>query len=90
MGRCLSRRGKGRHPATYVGRLGVDLHAGPNAVLTGSPTTIAAYFAEKHGAKCKSEGGILVSDHKKDIKLLVVRHPDIKAASIVIGADAGR
>lgn len=77
------------HPATYVGMLGIDLCAGPNALLTGSPESVAAYLTEKHGVKFKAEGGVLVADYRKDIKILVVRHPDIKGSTIVIGAYTG-
>ena len=77
------------HPATYVGMLGVDLFAGPNAVLTGSPQDIAAYITQHHGAKFEKHGGSFVSEYKKDIKIIVEKHPNIRGASIIIGAYTG-
>jgi hypothetical protein len=77
------------HPATYVGMLGVDLFAGPNAVLSGRPEDIAAYITQHHAAKFRKHGGSLVSDYKKDIKIIVEKYPDIRGSSIVIGAYTG-
>lgn len=77
------------HPATYVGMLGVDLFAGPNAVLTGSPQSIVAYITAHHAAKFAKHGGSYVCDYKKDIKIIVEKHPNIHGASIIIGAYTG-
>jgi hypothetical protein len=77
------------HRATYVGMRGVELYAGPNAVLTGSPRSVAAYLTEKHGVKFASHGGALVSDYKQHIQVLVFPHPSIRGSTIVIGAYTG-
>lgn len=77
------------HRATYVGLLGVELFAGPNAVLEGSPKSIAAYISQHHGAKFKSGGGNYMCDLKKDIKILIEKHPNIPGSSIIIGAYTG-
>ena len=74
------------HRATYVGMLGVDLFAGPNAVLTGSPQSIASYITQHHGARFEKHGDSFVCDYKKDIKIIVEKHPNIRGSSIIIGA----
>ena len=77
------------HRASYVGMLGVDLFAGPNAVLKGTPESIVQYITKHHGTKFKDQGEMFVCDYKKDIKILVGKHPNIEGASIVIGAYTG-
>lgn len=77
------------HLAPYVGMLGVDLFAGPNAVLTGNPQSIATYIMQHHGAKFKKHGGSFVCEYKKDIKIIIEKHPTIRGASIIIGAYTG-
>ena len=77
------------HRATYVGMLGVDMFAGPNAVLTGTPESIVSYITQRHGARFEKHGDSFVCDYKKDVKLIVEEHPNIRGSSIIIGAYTG-
>ncbi len=77
------------HKATYVGMLGVDLFPGPNAVLIGSPESIAAYITKHHGVKFIKHGVTFTSEYKKYIRIMIEDHPTIKGSSIIIGAYLG-
>ena len=77
------------HKATYVGMLGVDLFPGPNAVLIGSPESIAAYITQYRGVKFIKHGAAFSSEYKKHIRIMIEDHPTIKGSSIIIGAYLG-
>ena len=77
------------HRATYVGVVGVDQFSGPNAVLVGSPKTVAAYVTEKYGLDFKTKAGRYMCELKKDVRLLIGEHPHIPGSSIIIGAYTG-
>jgi len=77
------------HKAIYVGMLGVDLFPGPNAVLVGSPESIAAYITKYYGIKFTKHGGTFSSEYKKYIRIMIEEHPRIKGSSIIIGAYLG-
>lgn len=77
------------HRATYVGMLGVHLTPGPNAVLEGTPKSIASYISRRHGIKFKSVKDIYVCDYKEHIRIIIEKHPGINGSSIIIGAYTG-
>ena len=77
------------HRATYVGMLGVGDLPGPNATLSGSPRSIAGYLSRYHGARFSKESGAYLWERKKDIKIIIIEHPEIPGSAIVIGAYTG-
>ena len=77
------------HEALYVGMLGVELVPGPNATLKGTPKEIAASITKEHGLKFRDEEGTWVCDYRENIKIVVMKHPNLKGTSILIGAYLG-
>jgi hypothetical protein len=74
------------YPATYLGLIGIDRLAGPNAVLKASPKEIAASISRQYGCTFENRGGNYRSEIKKHIHVYIVRHPDFQDQSIVIGS----
>ena len=77
------------HPALYVGMVGVDMFAGPNAVLQGRPNDIARYITKTHGIQFTKASGGFVCNYKKNVNLIIAKHPSLPRASIIIGAYTG-
>lgn len=77
------------HVAIYIGMLGVEMVPGPNAVLQGEPASISAAINNKYQISFVKDGNGYVSELEKHVKLIVAPHPNIKNATIVIGAYFG-
>lgn len=77
------------HRAAYVSYLGLDTLAGPNAILKGTPKSIAAYISKHHGAVFHVKNGVYISDYTPTIRILIEQHPDLQGASIIIGTYVG-
>ncbi len=74
----------------YLGLMGVESLAGPNAVVEASPLEVAREVSKKYGIKLDQEEGVFVADLNKDVRLLILPHPNIGNATIIIGAYFGR
>ncbi len=59
------------HELVYTGMVGYDLLAGPNAILKGSPTTVAAYIQKVHGLKLTEKDGEYYCNLRQHIDLLI-------------------
>jgi hypothetical protein len=77
------------YPATYLGLLGVDLLAGPNAMLRSSPKDIASSITQQYGYKFEHRWGVYSSNIKKNIRIHIEEHPDLPGQSMVIGSYEG-
>ncbi|MFH1022157.1 MAG: hypothetical protein V1809_02075 [Planctomycetota bacterium] len=77
------------HKVLYIGTLGIDLVSGPNVTLEGNPRSIAAFIAKEHNISFSENDGEYTADIKKNIKMVVSPHPNLKNTSIVIGAYLG-
>ena len=77
------------HRAAYVSYLGVGSLAGPNAVLKGTPKSVAAAVSRRSGAVFQSKEGIYLSDYKPTVRILIQEHPELEGAVIVLGAYNG-
>lgn len=77
------------HELIYAGMLGVEFCPGPNVTLRGRPKRVKAAIEKAHGLKFEAVEGGYVLDLKKDIKLIVMRHPEKWNQTIVIGGYFG-
>ena len=76
-------------PAEYVGLLGVELLAGPNAVVKASPSGVAEEIRSRYGLKFKRNGGARMATLGKDLTLYIFPHPNLSGRSIIIGSYEG-
>jgi hypothetical protein len=77
------------HKATYVGMVGVEYYAGPNATLIGSPKSVARYITTHHDLDFEKQGGMYICDYREHIKIMAGKHPNEKDKTILIGCYTG-
>ncbi len=74
----------------YIGLIGVELLAGPNALVEGTASDVAERISKKYNLKLYKKGNAFVSRLNKSTELIVMPHPNIDNSTIVIGAYFGR
>lgn len=78
------------HQALYLGTIGVNGLPGFTAALQGSPASIAKHITQHRGIIFLETPEGYSAQLKDDIALMVAEHPDMKGASIVLGAYMGQ
>ena len=77
------------HRAAFVSYLGYGSLGGPNAVVKGTPKSIASNISRRYGAKFRVKDGVYICDYKPTIRILIQEDPDLQGASIVLGTYMG-
>ncbi len=75
----------------FIGLIGINFARGPNAVIQSPPKEIADYISKKYGIIFISEPkkNAYLAELKEYFQLLIIAHPSIENASIIIGEYTG-